>query len=267
MSEEEKHILLAICTATAFLTLFGIVAMVAIARFTHHKQQILFEKKWLEAKFQRELLQVGMEMQENTFHTISQEIHDNVGQILSLAKLNLNILSLERKEMKEIGLIKELVSNAIQELRNLSHGYHADQLLDKGLMNAITYLVEQMSKSGLFHVAYTSNIEFVELGKDKTVFIYRIMQEISNNIIRHSGSSEVSFSIEHEKNIIQISMADNGKGFDTAAPDFQQGIGLKSIMQRAGMIGAELNIHSALGIGTTITLSLKINSHDTNCIS
>ena len=267
MSEEEKHILLAICTATAFLTLFGIVAMVAIARFTHHKQQILFEKKWLEAKFQSELLQVGLEMQEITFHTISQEIHDNVGQILSLAKLNLNILSLERKEMKEIVLIKELVSNAIQELRNLSHGYHADQLLDKGLINAITYLVDQMSKSGLFTVSYSSNIDFVELGKDRTVFIYRIMQEISNNIIRHSGASEVTFSVQQEMNNIIISIADNGKGFDSQAPDFQHGIGLKSIMQRAGMIGAELSIQSMIGTGTTISLTLNINDHDTNSIS
>jgi len=99
-----------------------------------------------ESQCQQELLQAQLEMQDHTFRAVSQEIHDNVGQILSLAKVHLNIITFEREEHEALNTIKELVSNAISELRDLSNGYYADRLVEEGLLVAIRHQLTQLTK-------------------------------------------------------------------------------------------------------------------------
>lgn len=142
--QEEKHFTAAIISVTLFLFLFSFAIIASIASFTRRKRKLVFEKQMLESRFQQELLQTGLEIQEHMFQTLSREIHDNVGQLLSLAKLNISLLSLEMGNNGKLSNIKELLLNAINELRMLGMGYQAEQLLDKGLISAIRYQVEQL---------------------------------------------------------------------------------------------------------------------------
>ena len=262
MQEIEKNILLAIMVTTAFIALFSIITFMAIIKISRRKQQLLLEQELMEAKFQREVLQAGLELQEQTFQTISQEIHDNVGQILSLAKLNLNILAMDNGELEQVRVIKNLISNAIDELRNLSLGYHADQLISKGLIYAIAHQIEQLKQTGLFKVSYNTEVETIQINKNRKIFLYRIIQELINNIIRHSGATEVSCKISFKANQFLIVMADNGKGFDEYSKDFQPGLGLHSIHQRAAMIGASVILKSNPGRGTTCSIQFKSDAND-----
>ena len=260
--QEEKHFTAAIISVTLFLFLFSFAIIASIASFTRRKRKLVFEKQILESRFQQELLQTGLEIQEHMFQTLSREIHDNVGQLLSLAKLNISLLSLEMGNNGKLSNIKELLLNAINELRSLGMGYQAEQLLDKGLISAIRYQVEQLEKTNLFTVSYEPLAGTIQVNKSKCIFLYRMVQEAFNNIITHSFATEISVKIWREQGKIHIWVEDDGIGFEPTEPGFTPGIGLGSIAHRAAIIDTEVMIESKINMGTIIHLICKEDEYD-----
>ncbi len=246
--------IIAILASCLLILLFCIATFLIVIRITKRKQQILFEKEEQAAQFQQQILEARLEMQEHTFRIISQEIHDNVGQILSLTKMNLNIITAQKKQSDEILRVKELVSEAISELRDLSQGYFAEKLARNGLIPAIKKLVDQHERTGLFKTNFYSDFVSVDVDKNHVIFIYRMIQEALNNIVKHASATQVSINVRKKGDKVNILIEDNGKGFDISNSDFNPGIGLSSIRQRASIIGAEAGIRSAPGSGTTIDL-------------
>jgi len=260
MEKVSREVLVGIITATLFILLFGIVTMLVLINFFRRKKKMFYEKQVREAQFQQELLQTQLEMQDHTFKIVSQEIHDNVGQILSLAKVNLNILAMEGFKDPKIANVTELVGKAIRELRDLSAGYYADRLAEEGLIIAIKHELQQLEKTGLMTTSFHSETDRLPLDKSKTIFLYRMVQEICNNILKHADATHVDVQIFRQDNTGRLLIKDNGKGFDEAKTNFKPGIGLSSIRQRAAMIGAEADIQSTAGTGTTISLSFKLET-------
>lgn len=257
MSTDKQSIILAILTGTAFILLFGFFTFLVVLNFVKRKRKLLLEHQIRESKFQQELLQAQLEMQEHTFQTVSQEIHDNVGQILSLAKVNLNILAMEKDASSRILDVKEQVTQAITELRHLSSGYYADKLVDMGLFTAIKSQLEQLKKTGLFSVEFQSDLHQLDVDKNKTIFLYRMIQEVLNNAVKHSRADKIGVQVFEKEEGIHIVISDNGQGFIENGAGFKAGIGLNSIRQRAAMINTTVTIHSAQGKGTTVYFLCK----------
>jgi signal transduction histidine kinase len=257
MQKENQDIVIAILIGSLFILLFGCAAFLIMLNYFKRKRKLLLEKEIREAYFKQTLLEAQMEMQEHTFKIISQEIHDNVGQILSLAKLNLNIITIDQQENESFHRIKDLVTNAITELRDLGRGYYADRLVEEGLISAISHQLNQLNKTGLFTTTFQSEIEFLAVDRNKIIFLYRIVQEVLNNIIKHSGANHVNIDIYRKNEDAFIVIKDNGKGFRKNVSGFKPGIGLSSIQERAAMIGGTADISSILGSGTTVTLMFK----------
>jgi signal transduction histidine kinase len=262
MQEEKQNLIIAVLTGTFFVCLFGFITFLVMVNFMRRKRKILLENQMRESQFQQELLMAELEMQDHTFRAVSQEIHDNIGQILSIAKLHLSILTYEGKGQEELHLIKDLVSKSIDELRDLSKGYYTERLVEEGLLVAIKHQYEQLSRTGLFKTTFQSEMESLQLDKNKTIFLYRMVQEIINNIVKHSSGTKVGFRIFKKKENIIISIEDNGKGFLMDSFHFVPGIGINSIQQRAKMIDAKAEILSTVGVGTTVNLTFKENDHD-----
>src|SRR5258706_10354982 len=134
---------------TFFLLLLTSFVVVFITY--HQRRQIknLNEKQQLQSKYQKELLRTQLEIQEQTLKTISQEIHDNIGQVLSLAKLNLNTMDVTQQDklQEKISDSKKLVSKAIQDLRDLSKSMNTDNIEALGLVRAIEYELEMIRKT------------------------------------------------------------------------------------------------------------------------
>jgi signal transduction histidine kinase len=223
------------------------------------KRKIILDRQKREAQYQQELLQAQLEMQEQTLKTISQEIHDNVGQILSLAKMNLSILSLKDAGNEQLLSVKELVSKAITDLRDLSAGYYAERLAENGLLTAITHELEQLDKTEMLTTHLVTEVEEINIDKNKTIFIYRMVQEILHNVMKHAFAKNVYVRIFPEKDFthIHIYIKDDGRGFSRDDENFKPGIGLSSIQNRAGMIGATAAISSEPGKGTTFDLAFN----------
>lgn len=257
MQNEKTDMVIAVLTGSLFVLLFGTFSFAILFSYLKQKRKFAIERRMRESAYKQHSLEAQLEMQEHVFRSISQEIHDNVGQILSLIKLNLNILSFDYKENEQFNNIKMLVTSAIAELRDLGTTYHADRLVEKGLVLAIRHQLEQLQKTGLFTTRFHSSIDNIVADKSKIVFLYRIVQEALNNIIKHSGADTVTIHIFSKDDEVHIVIKDNGKGFEKSHPGFKPGIGLSSIEQRALMIHGKATINSKPGLGTIVTLVFK----------
>jgi signal transduction histidine kinase len=215
--------------------------------FTARKNKLLQERELLQSQHQQALLQTQIEIQEQTLKTISEEIHDNIGQVLSLAKLNLN--TLPNSDEPKIQDTKNLVSKAITDLRNLSHSMHGDIIAELGLQQSIVNELRIIESTKAFATALKVTGAAFKLNAQKEMVLFRMVQEALHNIVKHLPT------------VFTLTVADNGKGFDLTLLNEQgNGIGIHSMHNRAKIIGASFNMSSTLGNGTVITIQLPLTT-------
>jgi signal transduction histidine kinase len=218
--------------------------------------QILKEQQLMKDAFEKQLLQTKLEIQEQTFNFISQEIHDNVGQVLSLAKVQLNIMDhqqeMERSMLKDV---KENISKALTELRDIAKSLSSERIQSFDLAQGLTDEVNRINRSGL--IKATVNFTGPSRGfKDQTkLILFRLIQESLQNILKHAKATELCVNMHHEEQCSHIIIKDNGVGFDVDEQlNKNQGLGLKNITGRAALIGGKASIQSAPARGTTISI-------------
>jgi two-component system, NarL family, sensor kinase len=250
----------------AFLVLSGFVIFFLLM-FMRRKTKNILEKEQLRSEFQQELLQTQLEIQEQTLKTISQEIHDNIGQVLSLAKLNLNTMDITKQDklQEKISDSKKLISKAIQDLRDLSRSMNTDNIEAIGLVQAIEYEMDMIRKTG-FKTELNTEGSIIRLEPQKELILFRIIQEVLNNIIKHSEASAITAKISYLEKEIKIEVKDNGKGFDLTPLDKNEtsgfGLGIRNMHNRAKLIGADFTMSSNIGEGTAVALTMPLNSHN-----
>ena len=240
----------------AFLVLAGFIIFFSVM-FLRRKNKHILEKKEMQSQYEQTLLQTQLEIQEQTLKNISQEIHDNIGQVLSLAKLNLNTIP-QIESSDKIALTEELLGKAINDLRDLSKSLHPEKIVDIGLINAIRNELVVMQKASKLSAELITNDEELKLSNEKCIIVFRMMQEILHNILKHAKAKNVKVKMHVNDNNITIEIIDDGKGFDMAnLKSTETGIGLKSIQQRCALINASFNIDSTPGAGTSIKLIIN----------
>lgn len=243
--------------------LLGVLMISFLVLYRNRHRKLLREREQLRLSYERELLKSQLEIQEQTFRHISQEIHDNIGQMLSLAKLNLSTMdpaqqiSLEQK----ITDSKKLVSQAIYDLRNLSHGLNTDYVADLGLARAIEHELEMIRKSGDQETVFQTEGNAYRIDKQREVIIYRIVQETLNNILKHAASRKIIIHLHYSLEEITLTITDNGKGFDLTPLDIDKsyGLGIKNMYNRARLMGARFQISSTLGEGTSVVVTVPVS--------
>ncbi len=240
------------------LLLICLISMIIIVVIRYNKKQLQHkeEKKTLSFKYQQALLQTQIEIQEQTLKTIAQEIHDNIGQVLSLAKLNLNTLQFG-EETKLIDT-KNLVSKAINDLRNLSRSLHGDKITELGLQDSVENELLILQNSGQYQTHCNIIGEPYKLLPQQEMVLFRIAQEAMNNAIKHAKAKSIIIKLVYLPQNFNLSIIDDGIGFNSInLQNNQTGIGLKNMQNRAALIGGIFNIKSAIGVGTTIDIELK----------
>lgn len=211
----------------------------------------------LKRNQQIELMQAQLEIQEQTFANISRDIHDNIGQKLTLAKLHLNTLSSFQNQLGDsrITVSITLIGEVIADLSDLSRSMSSEILLQNGLIKAIEFEAAQLAKTGLFKINSRVTGEPKFLPEETELVIFRIIQEGVNNIIKHSGATEVFIGLHFLPERLRVQVQDNGKGFDRSKVN-GSGIGLVNMENRAKLISASLNFISRPGEGTKIELEI-----------
>jgi signal transduction histidine kinase len=210
------------------------------------------------ANFQNELIKTQLEIQEQTMQTIGADLHDNIGQLLSLTSLTLNSIEIENrlKSQQKIEAAIDLTLRSIKEMRLLGKLLQGDQLVVLGLPEAIRYQMSWLERSGQYRISYSQESEMpAENNPNVDLILFRILQEILNNIIKHARATQIDIKLEYPENSLQLQIDDNGIGFDADnLPANKIGMGLQNIRKRAAIVGGEVSIRSAKGDGTGITI-------------
>lgn len=216
------------------------------------QKQNLREKRELLTAFHQEKLQATIEVQENTFRQVGRDLHDNIGQILGFARMQLNNGNANTKLVLEE--TDKLLGQAIAEVRAVSHSLHAIRLDSIGLVEACRDLLLQIEKSGQVSTKFECDNEPLP-HLDAAIILFRMVQEVVNNILKHAQATLIHIKIGTSKSGVEIAISDNGIGFDTSAAG--SGLGMRSLRDRAELASATISFHSAPGKGTLVKIKTR----------
>jgi two-component system, NarL family, sensor kinase len=181
-----------------------------------------------------------------------------VGQVLSLAKLNL--ATSQSLHDEKVTASQQLVSKAIQDLRDLSRSLDTDYVAQMGLLRSVEYELEMIQKTGTLQTKLNVEGSVYKFDKQKELILFRIVQEILHNIIKHAGASAVAVQFMYTDEALKLTVTDDGKGFDLSPLNDDNnsafGLGIRNMHNRAKLMGAEFSMNSTTGEGTTATLLL-----------
>lgn len=252
--ENKKYLISALILST--LIFIGMVLLITYLIYSYKKKQLSHLKliNKLKVEHKNLLLLTQIEIQEQTFQHISREIHDNIGQKLSLAKLHLNRLNVISNQ----GPV-EVIGEVIKELRDLSRSLSSDVLLHHGLVRSIEMEVEQVMKVELFQIKFRVIGEPLQLSLQQELIAFRIIQEAIQNILKHANAFTIEIELHYSEDYLLLKIVDNGKGFVFAESSFK-GMGLENMRKRANMINGDFIIDSHTGGGTIVTLKIPYNA-------
>lgn len=224
-----------------------------------YRKNHALEKTAMKQKFDSEILQTRIEVQDQTMQSIATELHDNVGQLLSLTTLTLNSVDLSNldKAKKKIENSLGFVNNSIKELRELAKLLHGEQIVANGIGNAIEQEINWLSKSGVYELKVNNQLlGFSETSPDKDLIILRLLQEVINNIIKHAQATVIDIESYFKNGILFLNIKENGIGFEVEENKNKSGMGLNSIYKRIEMINGQLNLTSSPNQGTSILIEI-----------
>jgi two-component system, NarL family, sensor kinase len=223
---------------------------------------ILVTYKKKQYQHEQELLHARLEIQESIFKNLSEEIHDNIGQVLSVLKLTLSAISSVENENDKRFLLesKDMVNHITNSISDLSKSLHTDRIVKIGIVEAVRAELNKIAKTNLFETVYLAADCNYTLNPEKEIFLFRIIQEILNNIIKHSHAKTIKVHFYCTDKQIVFTFADDGVGFDLKEA-FQKssstrGIGLSSMMNRSRIMGGNLTINTEPGKGTVTTIEI-----------
>jgi two-component system NarL family sensor kinase len=244
------------------LILSGFVVFFIISS-QRRRMRLLHEQQRLKEVYEKEVLTTQIESRDQTLRDISQEIHDNMGQLLSVARINLNILEKEMNGSPAATKVKDtnqILGDVIRYIRMLAKGLNSDMLASYGLRESLRFELQRIEQSGLIKCNFTSEGEDYSIDEKKQIVIYRMVQEILNNILKHASATVIEIFMIYRPSAFELEIRDNGKGFsrqEVASRDMvESGSGLRNLERRASLLGANLRIDSVPGSGTTIIIEL-----------
>jgi len=252
MLENEEILLLIYLIAVILIVTVFIVLIFMV--FERRKNRMLQERFDIERHYQKELANSQMEIQEHTLKNIAWELHDNVGQLLSVANLQLNILSekLPEEFKAQVGETKEIITDTVVEIRNLSKVLNNDVILKNGLVASIEVELERFRRLGYLDASMEVMGDLVPVHAPSAMIIFRILQEFLSNVIKHAKASKLFVLLEYNDKSLNIKVTDNGVGFDVNLKSI--GSGMETMKSRAQLIDASLDIDSEPGKGTQLFL-------------
>ncbi|TPN86165.1 sensor histidine kinase [Aquimarina algicola] len=251
MEQQETAILI----ASIVLVVVVIVMISLFSIFQKRKNSLLLQQKEAEKKFEKAIAETQIEIREETLRNISWELHDNIGQLLTLAKIQVNIAQDDPEKLAEV---TDTITKSLTELRSLSKLINPDAIKSLSLTEAITLEIERFNRMQFVNASVTSNQEIVKLDDKVEIIIFRIFQEFFTNTIKHSKATKLTVDIRYDQDKLVVKAEDDGIGFDNSSfNNVKQGIGLKNMQNRGKLIGANVELTSQKGKGTSITLLYK----------
>ena len=189
---------------------------------------------------------------------LAGELHNHLGSLLATAKMNLN--GIEHDDPR-INTLHDLVDQVYNDIRNLSHALNMGVSEDFGLISALKELVEHLSHAGKLNVEFNAAVGDCHIPFEQEIVIYRVIQELVSNILKHAGATEMSLLLTcfEDDHLLNIMVSDNGKGFDAnTVSGKSEGMGLNSLEGMITGLRGDMEIDSVPGKGTTVNIDLPL---------
>ena len=256
--QESEIIEIVIYSCVAFL----LMGLVLILFFYFSRKKIIqkeLEKKDLEIQYQKELLSAVIITQEEERKRIAQDLHDDISSKLNIVSLNSHLLAspnLTKSEAIEITTnIINLTSKALDNSRKIAHGL-LPPVLDKfGLHAGVEELCLELSSSKAVQVNYENKTTFEIADNDKHLHVFRILQELMNNSLRHGKASVISIIFEKKNEKNWCYYTDDGIGFDMKNNENQKGLGMKNIESRTAFLNGKITLESSINKGISVVFN------------
>lgn len=237
--------------------------LLTIAAFSFYRKKQAQNKMNLnvEVMRQQDIATKGIIVaEEKERKRIAADLHDGVGQMMSVAKMNLSAFENElpfKNEMQKNNFEKiiNLVDESCKEIRSVSHQMMPNALLKSGLANAIKEFIDKLDSRILKVNLYTEGLN-ERLDSNIETVLYRIIQECVNNVIKHSGANTLDISLIKDTDGIAATIEDNGSGFDIKNKEKFEGIGLKNIISRVQFLKGTVDFDSSVGNGTLVAIHI-----------
>lgn len=258
----KTELYLTIVLFNIFFVLFVVAVMIYIRKYKQRKIEYLSEIQLKNEIHQKELLATQLEIQQDTMQQIGRELHDNIGQKLTLASLYIQQMLYENKiaENERINQVSQIINQSLQDLRSLSKTLTDDNINQKEIISLIQEEVENTNTLKKCKIHFEHNFENLKLDFVHKNVLLRITQEFIQNSIKHSHCENIFIKLNtSEENLWELNIKDDGVGFDIDKTR-SNGIGLSNMKNRASIIGAEFSLFSEKKLGTTI--SIKIKKHE-----
>lgn len=241
---------------------FLLMGLVLILFFYFSRKKIIqkeFEKKDLEIQYQKELLSAVIITQEEERKRIAQDLHDDISSKLNIVSLNSHLLTtpnLSQNEIHEITAnIINLTGKALDNSRKIAHGLLPPVLEKFGLHAGVEELCLEFSSSKAVKVNYENKTAFDIKDIDKHLHVFRILQELMNNSLRHGKATLISVLFEEKNGIKNCYYSDNGIGFEMKSDENKKGLGMKNIESRIAFLNGKMTLESALNKGISVVFN------------
>ena len=241
--------LLVILVVLLVLFLLAVIVFVLFSVFMKRKNALLREQIEAEKRFEKAIAETQIEIREETLRNISWELHDNIGQLLTLAKIKAQNIE-DGEDMLEVA---ETIGTGLNELRALSKSINPEAINEQSLLKSLDSEVARFNRLKFLSATYDLIGDPVQLNPKAEIILFRIVQEFMSNTMKHSKASKLQIRVQFKADALEITALDDGVGFD-AEKLLERGIGLSNIDKRAQLIGAQARISSIPGAGTQLKL-------------
>ena len=231
---EQTEIQLLVFVTTIIVLILAITLIVFFFYFQQKKTAYLLKQRETQLLFEEEITKSKLEIQEQALQNISWEIHDNVGQLLSVAKMQLNMMQYTLPEEQQAGIQEtgDIIGKSLQELRGLAKSLNPETIKNKGLIESLTQEVERYNRLNFINASLEVSEEYFNLRNEKEIILFRILQEFCNNTLKYSKAKELKINLNFENYFLNIIAEDNGIGFDVNDIENHTGIGLLNMKSR-----------------------------------
>ncbi len=238
------------------IALLVTIILIVMFRSYRQKQRIQQQNLYtLEKDKQIAVMKAMLEGEEKERGRIAGNLHDGIGSMISAVKMNFSILKLTHIENRDIyhkGML--LLDEAAKELRATAHNLMPEILVQEGLEAAVINFCKRMEQTRLLHIDCQMNGDFGQIEKDMELLVYRIVQELVNNIVKHAGAANALVQINYSMGLLMIAVEDNGRGIpekETAG-----GMGLRSIKEKVSMLNGLMSVESTAAEGTQVYIEI-----------
>jgi two-component system, NarL family, sensor kinase len=251
-----------------YLLTGGALALLIISLLSYrnyrHKQKLQQQRIGeLETEKQLMATEAVLKGEEQERTRLAKDLHDGLGGMLSGIKYSFNnmkdnlIMTPENNQAFERSM--DMLDNSIKEMRRVAHNMMPEALIRYGLDKTLQDYITEINKSGMVNAVYQSmGMENKQLDNTTSITIYRIVQELLNNVLKHAGARQVLVQLLAEGDKLVVNVEDDGKGFDTNIIKQVDGIGWKNIKSRIDFLRGKLDVQSASGKGTNVNMEFTI---------